>query len=137
MSRLLAVELTMMVMIENTKGQILVQDRQKADWPGWTFPGGHVEINESTLDATIREIKEETGLSIEPVLMGTAEWNHLEKKERELAFLYTAKTEEEPSDDSSLCWVSKEELSTHRLAGTLNNLLPVFFGELQHYYQED
>lgn len=137
MSRLLAVELTMMVMIENTKGQILVQDRQKADWPGWTFPGGHVEPNESTLSATIREIKEETGLSIEPVLMGTAEWNHLAKKERELAFLYTAKTEEEPSDDSSLFWVSREELSTHRLAGTLNNLLPVFFGELQHYYQED
>lgn len=137
MSRLLAVELTMMVMIENKKGQILVQDRQKTDWPGWTFPGGHVEANESILAATIREIKEETGLTIEPVLMGTAEWNHLEKEERELAFLYTAKTEEEPSADSNLFWVSKEELHTQRLAGTLNNLLPIFFGELQHYYQED
>ncbi|EOH97938.1 NUDIX domain-containing protein [Enterococcus pallens] len=137
MSRLLAVEVTMMVMIENTKGQILVQDRQKKDWPGWTFPGGHVEENEGARAATIREIKEETGLTIDPVLMGIAEWNHLAKKERELAFLYTAKTAEEPYAKSNLFWVNKDDLQTQRLAGTLNNLLPVFFGELQHYYQED
>ncbi|MGC3059303.1 NUDIX domain-containing protein [Enterococcus faecalis] len=23
-----------------------MQERQKKDWPGWTFPGGHVEKNE-------------------------------------------------------------------------------------------
>ncbi|MEO1770238.1 NUDIX domain-containing protein [Candidatus Enterococcus ferrettii] len=137
MARLLAIELTMMVMIENIQGQVLVQDRQKKDWPGWTFPGGHVEENESIQLAAIREIQEETGLVIDPVLMGTAEWNHLARKERELAFLYTATTTDEPHNDSHLFWVDKQELQTQHLAGTLNNLLPIFFGELHHYYQED
>ncbi len=137
MARLLSVELTMMVMIENQKGQILVQDRQKSDWPGWTFPGGHVEENEGSLQATIREIKEETGLTIEPCLKGVAEWNHLSTKSRELAFLYTAQTTEEPDIEANLFWVNKSELQAHTLAGTLNDLLPVFSGEVQHYYQED
>ncbi|EOH77820.1 NUDIX domain-containing protein [Enterococcus malodoratus] len=48
MARVLAIELTMLVMIENEFGEILVQDRQKKDWPGWTFPGGHVESNEGS-----------------------------------------------------------------------------------------
>jgi len=34
MARELAIELTMMVMIENELGEILVQDRKKKDWPG-------------------------------------------------------------------------------------------------------
>lgn len=37
MARLLAVELTMMVMIENTLGQVLVQDRQKKIGPAGRF----------------------------------------------------------------------------------------------------
>ncbi|MGG5371561.1 MutT/nudix family protein [Enterococcus sp. AZ196] len=49
MTRLLAIELTMMVMIENEMGEVLVQDRKKTDWPGWTFPGGHVEKEETAI----------------------------------------------------------------------------------------
>ena len=75
MTRLLAIELTMMVMLENEAGEILVQDRKKKDWPGWTFPGGHVEKEEGSYEATLREIEEETGLVIQPVLRGTAEWH--------------------------------------------------------------
>ncbi|MGM0213586.1 NUDIX domain-containing protein [Enterococcus sp. AZ109] len=137
MARLLSIELTMMVMIENEEGKILVQDRQKTDWPGWTFPGGHVEENEGGLQATIREIQEETGLTVTPCLKGIAEWNHLSTKTRELALLYTAQTTKEPHKDASLFWVAKSELQSQTLAGTLNELLPVFFCEIQHYYKED
>ena len=121
MTRLLAIELTMMVMLENEAGEILVQDRKKKDWPGWTFPGGHVEKEEGSYEATLREIEEETGLVIQPVLRGTAEWNNLAKETRELAFLYTAT-------------VKKTDLNTHKLAGTLTELLPIFFGEEQQIY---
>lgn len=31
--------------------QVVVIDRQKKDWTGVTFPGGHVEIGESFADA--------------------------------------------------------------------------------------
>ncbi len=37
---------TCMCMVENPDGSILVQDRAGEDWPGVTFPGGHVEMVE-------------------------------------------------------------------------------------------
>ncbi|MFC3389660.1 NUDIX domain-containing protein [Salinicoccus sesuvii] len=33
----------------------------KQNWPGVTFPGGHIEKNESFHDAVVREVFEETG----------------------------------------------------------------------------
>lgn len=39
--------------------RILVQDRKNPDWPGITFPGGHVEPKESFVASCIREVKEE------------------------------------------------------------------------------
>lgn len=85
------VELTTLCMIENQKGEILVQDRQKPDWPGWTFPGGHVEKDEALTTAVIREIKEECGLIIQPTFMGVAEWRNDPNGARELAGLYYAR----------------------------------------------
>lgn len=136
MARTLAIELTMMCLIKNKQGQYLIQNRTKSDWPGWTFPGGHVEKDESILAATIREIKEETGLSVQPTLAGTAEWNNLTKETRELAFLFTAETNETIKKSSELFWVTKEELLTHQLAGTLTDLLPIFLGKLDSIYFE-
>lgn len=51
--------------------QILLQNRVKEDWKGYTFPGGHIEKEESFVDSVIREVKEETGLTvINPLLCG-------------------------------------------------------------------
>lgn len=43
---------------------MLLQNRTKHDWQGYTLPGGHGEPGESFVDAVIREMKEETGLDI-------------------------------------------------------------------------
>ena len=65
MSRAEKVILTNMCMVYDNKGNILVQERVNKDWPGITFPGGHVEPRESFVRSVIREVREETGLTVE------------------------------------------------------------------------
>ena len=70
MSRKVQVELVTMCMVYDGD-RVLVQDRVDPDWPGITFPGGHVEPGEAFTKAVIREVWEETGLTIEhPRLCG-------------------------------------------------------------------
>lgn len=58
------VELTNMVMIQDiSTNKVLVQNRKKS-YKGLSFPGGHVEKNESLYDSAVREVKEETGLDV-------------------------------------------------------------------------
>ena len=70
MSRTENVELTVVCLLEDG-GRVLLQNRKKEDWHGWALPGGHVEPGESFVDAVIREMQEETGLTIRnPRLVG-------------------------------------------------------------------
>ena len=68
------VELAVLCLIEDDN-KILLQNRIKEDWKGYTLPGGHVEKGESFVDAVKREIKEETGLVIKkPKLVGVKQF---------------------------------------------------------------
>ena len=60
--------LTNMCMVYDDQGNVLVEDRSKPEWPGITFPGGHVEHGESFVASVIREVKEETGLRHQAVV---------------------------------------------------------------------
>lgn len=51
--------------ISNGEGKILLQRR--SDNGLWGLPGGSVEIGESVRDAIMREVREETGLTVEVV----------------------------------------------------------------------
>ena len=66
-------------MIEDVAtGRVLVQRRLAKPtnpWCGLTFPGGHVESGESITASTVREIREETGLTVSRLrLCGVVEW---------------------------------------------------------------
>ena len=50
-------ELTVLCLLEEDD-RILLQNRVKKDWQGYTLPGGHVEAGESFVDAVIRELTE-------------------------------------------------------------------------------
>jgi len=53
-------------------GKVLLGKRKNAHGEGtWSFPGGHLEYNESWEDCASRETLEETGLSIKNIRFGT------------------------------------------------------------------
>ncbi len=52
-------------LIRDAEGRILLQKRR--DVSLWGFPGGGQELGESILDTVRREVREEVGLTVEPV----------------------------------------------------------------------
>ena len=46
---------------------LLIQRGQDPNKGFWSFPGGRVELGETILEATHREVEEETGIEIEPL----------------------------------------------------------------------
>ena len=121
--------LTNMCMLYD-EDKILVQDRLNPDWPGITFPGGHVELNESFTESTIREIYEETGLKISNLkLCGIKQWNMDEDYNRYIVFLYkTDKFDGElkSSSEGKVFWINKKELANYTLAPGFKELFEVF-----------
>jgi nucleoside triphosphatase len=59
-------EATVGALVVNEKGEVLIVRSSK--WKNkFTVPGGHIELGERAEDAIKREVKEETGLDIEPL----------------------------------------------------------------------
>lgn len=113
--------------------RILVQDRQNPDWPGITFPGGHVEPKESFVASVIREVKEETGLDIANVrLCGVKQFTHREGKYRYIVFFYKTDTfsgELKSSGEGQVFWIDKGELKNYVLADGFESMFAVFDSE--------
>ncbi|MFR8336262.1 MAG: NUDIX domain-containing protein [Eisenbergiella massiliensis] len=61
MARTENIELTVICLIYR-ENRILLQNRVREDWKGYTLPGGHVEEGESIVDAVVREMKRRQGL---------------------------------------------------------------------------
>ena len=60
--RALGVRPSASAVIFDRRGRVLLQ--QRSDGGQWGLPGGSVEIGESVTDAAIREVREETGLTV-------------------------------------------------------------------------
>ena len=121
------VELTVLCLIQDGN-KILLQNRVKKDWQGYTLPGGHVEPGESFVDAVIREMKEETGLDIlKPRLVGIKQFPIEDGRYIVLLF----KTESfsgqvVSSDEGEMEWVECDRLSEINTVDDLDDLLKVF-----------
>ena len=109
--------------------KILLQDRVKKGWCGFTFPGGHVEKEESFVQAIIREIYEETGLTIrEPRLCGVKQFQ-TDDDERYIVLLFKTNKFEGTlisSDEGEMKWIDRELLNDYKLVDDFIDLLKVF-----------
>ena len=133
---------TNMCMIYDDKGNILVQDRLNPDWPGLTFPGGHVEYAESFCDSVIREVKEETGLDIDkPVLCGIKQFQTLED-ERYIVLFYKTDCfsgELKSSEEGNVFWIPRGDLKKYQLAEDFAEMIKIFEDDnlSEFYYYKD
>ena len=110
--------LTNMCMVTDGRGNVLVQKRNDPSWPGMVFPGGHVEPGESLVDSIVREMQEETGLTIHnPKLIGSKSWMQKDGS-RYLVLLYIATEydgELHSSEEGDIAWMTIEEMRAGKM----------------------
>ena len=142
MARAETVTLMNMCMVYNGT-RVLVQNRVSPDWPGITFPGGHVEGGEAFTDAVIREVFEETGLKIsEPQLCGVKDWSD-DEKTRSIVLLYKTDKFEgtlTSSDEGEVYWIELSEFNSLNLSRGMDKLIKVFLEDgicEEFFYKEN
>ena len=107
-------------------GHVLLVRRANPPLKGeWSIPGGLVETGETIKEALVREVREETGLEIEPVKLVEVFERILRDEESRVQYHfvlidYLCRVVQgealAASDVSELSWASADELETYSVA---------------------
>ncbi len=129
MNRKSEIELTNMCLVYD-EDKILVQEKVGTKYAGGlVFPGGHIERDESFRDSVIREIKEETGLTIhDPKPCGFKDWIQ-EDGTRYIVLLYKTNQFEgelKASEEGKVFWLNRKDIANANLIWNMRELLEVF-----------
>lgn len=132
MSRTTPTILTNLCMVEDLEnGKVVLQYRSPErykKWSGYAFPGGHIEEGESLAESVIREVYEETGLTIaDPKLVAVKDWEP-EEGGRYIVFCYKATEftgQLRSSEEGEVSWVKKDQLEKLDLSYDMLPLLEV------------
>lgn len=130
MKRTEEVELTVLCLVEK-ENKFLLQNRVKDDWRGFAMPGGHIEPGESVIDAVVREMKEETGLTIlNPKLCGVKQFPI--ENGRYIVFLFNASEFEGElisSEEGEMHWIDKKDIPSLETVEDFHQMLEVMLNE--------
>lgn len=129
---------TVLCMIKNSQGQVLLQNRTDPHWPGMCFPGGHVEHCESFTEAAVRETFEETGLTIQnPKLCGVKQFQTKDNA-RYVVFFYVADQFTgtlRASEEGEVFWVDRKDLACYPLVEDFMDMIKVMESpDLSEFY---
>ena len=127
MDRTERVELTTLCMVYRGD-EILLQNRVKTDWRGYCFPGGHVEPGESIVDSVIREMKEETGLTVKNLKLCGIKQFPIDGG-RYLVFLFKTHDFEGElcsSEEGAVEWIARKDLPHIAAVSDFADMLKVF-----------
>ena len=142
MSRTTPTILTNLCMVEDLEnGKVVLQYRSPErykKWSGYAFPGGHIEEGEGLAESVIREVYEETGLTIaDPKLVAVKDWEP-EEGGRYIVFCYKATEftgQLRSSEEGEVSWVKKDQLEKLDLSYDMLPLLEVMEDpDLSEYY---
>ena len=123
MSRATSTVLTNLCLVEDpTNGKVVLLRY------GHAFPGGHIEEGESLVESVIREVYEETGLTIaDPKLVAVKDWEP-DEGGRYIVFCYKATEftgQLRSSEEGEVSWVEKDQLEKLDLSYDMLPLLEV------------
>lgn len=115
---------------EEGRLEMLLVERGKAPLKGyWSLPGGILEVGERLVEGVRREVREETGLEIEPLSVFEIFERIMPDAEGKAEYHYvlvdylcrvTGGTLQAASDVSDAAWVPKERLGNYEITeGTL------------------
>ncbi len=112
-----SIHVTVAAIIRRNDKYLLVKEYASSGQVVYNQPAGHVELNESLIDAVVREVAEETGLSYTPTaLIGTYLLSPAANGKTYLRFCFIGDIpdcqEPTPQDPDIIenCWFSKQQI---------------------------
>jgi 8-oxo-dGTP diphosphatase len=126
------VVLTCKVMVhDKQRNRVVLLDRVRS-WKGITFPGGHIENGESIVEGAIREIREETGLTVWGLKhCGYMHWFDEQAGDRYIVFNFKTENFEgellNQTDEGTVFWGDVDSLPSMHFASGFKEELPMFF----------